>query len=99
MNIDELKVGQTVRMKQPCSGHDEHDDEHKLPAGTMGAIDHMDKFAGAQGQSVTIVFAVDRDAHGNHARSFINCFDETDGDWDDIFEVVDLAQTNTPPGP
>jgi hypothetical protein len=76
--------GQDVKLLIETMGADHEDIEHTMPAGSVGTVDHIERYTNDQGVAVTVVIWV----NSERDRSIVNVFDELDGPIENFLEAV-----------
>lgn len=79
-----FRPDQRVIVLVEAKGADHDDIEHTTPSGSIGIIDHIERYAMGQGVGVTVWIPV----NGEKDRGIVNVFDEADGD---IFNFIKEA--------
>ncbi|WP_024516988.1 hypothetical protein [Bradyrhizobium sp. Tv2a-2] len=83
-----FSVGQAVRMLCDCSGEDHEGAYQEVEPGAKGTIDSIERYAGDQGITITVVIDTGKRDKDGDPITIVNVFDETDGPPSQFFAVV-----------
>jgi hypothetical protein len=82
--MERISSGQRVKMLVEAKGADHEDIEHTMPVGSVGVIDHIERYKMLQGVGVTVWIPVDE----KNDRGIVNTFDEADGPITNFLEAL-----------